>query len=82
MVQQQCERRGMRAAETAALASSVGGGVASLTTQSVIVPVDVVSHLVARLKRQFILTVSATFASLRHLQVRHLQVISIGMQHQ
>ena len=43
MVQRQCGRRGWGAAETAALASSVGGGVASLATQSVIVPVDVVS---------------------------------------
>lgn len=43
MVRQNCERRGMGAAETAAIASSVGGGVASLATQSVVVPVDVVS---------------------------------------
>ena len=42
VVQRQCGRRGWGAAETAALASSVGGGVASLATQSVIVPVDVV----------------------------------------
>lgn len=42
MVGGTCRARGMGPAETAAIASSVGGGVASLTTQAVIVPVDVV----------------------------------------
>ena len=42
MVGGTCRARGMGPAETAAVASSVGGGVASLTTQAVIVPVDVV----------------------------------------
>ncbi len=44
-VKQHCDQRAMGAAETAAIASSVGGGVASLTTQSVVVPVDVVRFL-------------------------------------
>ena len=43
-VRRNCEGRGLGPAETAAIASSVGGGVASLATQSVIVPVDVVTQ--------------------------------------
>lgn len=39
-----CEARDIGPAETAAIASSVGGGVASLTTQAIIVPVDVVTQ--------------------------------------
>ncbi len=41
-VRQACETRGMGPAETAAVASSLGGGVASLATQAVVVPIDVV----------------------------------------
>lgn len=42
VVSTSCNSRGVGPAETAAIASSVGGGVASLTTQAIIVPVDVV----------------------------------------
>lgn len=43
VVSTSCSSRGVCGpAETAAIASSVGGGVASLTTQAIIVPVDVV----------------------------------------
>ena len=39
-----CERAQLTAAQTATVSNGVGGAVASLATQSVIVPIDVVRH--------------------------------------